>query len=139
MLKLLPVVWRSKTDFADGMLTLGVDCDKISKTNWRTRLKHQNYVAPAVGPHCAVNMLFGCTGVSPMLELMKYINLRKKPRARRAGVSLSGMLEAFIRNYYVDGEVEAVPFHVAAYVSSVYRWGFVLSRCIRKFSRNMSG
>lgn len=89
-----------------------------------------------------MNALFGCTGctgVSPMLELMKYINLRKKPRARRAGISLSGMLEAFIRNYYVDGESEAVPFHVAACVSSVYRRGFVLIRCIRKFSRNMSG
>lgn len=97
-----------------------------------------------------------------MLELTKYIQSQEKRETSRADISLSGMLEVFVGNYYVSGEgtenndfhwltiyydpdidtctsaVKMVPANIVAYVSSDYRWGFVLSGHIRKFSKDIS-
>ena len=75
-------------------------------------------------------------------------------------ISLSGWLEAMVGNYYVysegrgDGDfywitiyydadidtlyeaVEAISAKIVAYVSSDYRWGFVLSKHIQKFQED---
>ena len=96
-----------------------------------------------------------------MLDLNAYIRQTEERRPNRAVISLSGKLEALIGNYYVSGEgggnrnfhwlvvyydpdvdtdieaVEAVPSHMAAIVSSDYRWGFVLDSHHRKFEEDV--
>ena len=92
-----------------------------------------------------------------MIELTEYIHSQKE--MRQAGISLSGWLEAMVGNYYVYGEgldddfywitiyydanidtryeaVEAVSAKIVAYVSSDYRWGFVLNKHIQKFQED---
>lgn len=97
-----------------------------------------------------------------MLDLTEYIHLQKDREICKADISLSGMLEAFVGNYFVSGEgggnqdfhwltifynpdidtyteaVETIPSNIVAYVSSDYRWGFVLSSHIPKFSKDIS-
>lgn len=97
-----------------------------------------------------------------MLELSEYINRSEKKKLDKVNISLSGKLEAYIGNYFVSGEgtcdkelhwltvyydssidtyteaVELVPSNIVAYVSSDYRWGFVLNNHIQKFNKNIS-
>lgn len=97
-----------------------------------------------------------------MLELTKYIHSQWKEKTCKADISLSGMLEGLIGNYFVSGEgswykdfhwltiyydsnidtyteaVEMLPANIVAYVSSDYRWGFVLSSHVQKFSKDIS-
>lgn len=95
-----------------------------------------------------------------MIELTEYTHLQKE--MCKIDISLSGWLEAIVGNYYVYGEggeggggdfywitiyydadidthyeaVEAVSSKIVAYVSSDYRWGFVLSKHIQKFQED---
>lgn len=86
-----------------------------------------------------------------MIELNEYMIRSEKRKPGKAKISLSGKLEGIIGNYFVSGEgtcnkdlhwltvyydssidtyteaVELVPSNIVAYVSSDYRWGFVLS------------
>lgn len=97
-----------------------------------------------------------------MIELNEYIIQSEKRRSNKVNISLSGKLEGIIGNYFVFGEgtcdkdfhwltvyydsnidtyteaVELVPSNIVAYVSSDYRWGFVLSSHIQKFKENVS-
>lgn len=101
-----------------------------------------------------------CRANNKVSPTMTVIPIREKQEARRANISLSGLLEAFIGNYFVSGEgawykdfhwltiyydpdidpyneaVESVPSNIVAYVSSDYRWGFVLSSHIQKFRKD---
>ena len=96
-----------------------------------------------------------------MIELTEYIHSQKK--IRQADISLSGWLEAMVRNYFVIGEgtaakdfhwltiyydadidtnyeaVETVPANIIAYVSSDYRWSFVLDGHVQKFQKDTAG
>lgn len=94
-----------------------------------------------------------------MLELTEYIHTQMEKKPYRTDISLSGMLEAFIGNYYVSGEgsdddfhwltiyydpsidayteaVETIPSNIVAYVSSDYRWAFVLTSHIHEFRKD---
>ncbi|MDE7436420.1 MAG: transposase [Lachnospiraceae bacterium] len=97
-----------------------------------------------------------------MIELNKYMIRSEKREPSKAKFSLSGKLEGIIGNYFVSGEgaynkdlhwltvyydssidtyteaVELVPSNIVAYVSSDYRWGFVLSSHIHIFNENVS-
>lgn len=96
-----------------------------------------------------------------MIELTEYFH--EKSNIHHTDISLSGWLEAIIGNYYVTGEgacienfhwlsiyydasidslyesVEQNTSNLVAYVSSDYRWGFVLSKHIQKFQRDTAG
>ena len=95
-----------------------------------------------------------------MIELNDYLGSEKM--SCHADISLSGWLEAIIGNYYLAGEgssmedfhwiavyfdaaidssyecVEQIPANLVAYVSSDYRWSFVLNRFIEKFKKDTS-
>lgn len=97
-----------------------------------------------------------------MLELNEYINRSEKKKPNKSDISLSGKLEAFVGNYFVSGEgtcdkdfhwltvyydssidayteaVELLTSNIVAYVSSDYRWGFVLNNHFQKFNENTS-
>lgn len=96
-----------------------------------------------------------------LIELTEYINSQDRKETCKAELSLSGMLEVFIGNYFVSGEgtgnknfhwliiyydpdidthtdaVETIPSNIVAYVSCDYRWGFVLSSHIQKFRKDI--
>ena len=98
-----------------------------------------------------------------MLEISKYFKQSAKKQLNRENISLSGKLEAIIGNYFVSGEgmgnknfhwltvyydsdidtyteaVETIPSNIVAYISSDYRWGFVLDSHIQKLYENTSG
>ena len=93
-----------------------------------------------------------------MIELTKCLQLRRKPHC--ANISLSGWLCAMVGNYYVNGEgggydefhwlsiyydaevdtfteaVEQTHHNLVAYVSSDYKWCFVLDKHARKFKKD---
>ena len=91
-----------------------------------------------------------------MMELTEYIHSQKEKC--QADISLCGWLEAMIGHYDVDGEgsqdfhwlavyydahvdtlcekVATVPANLVAYVSSDYRWSFVLSKHVRQFQKD---
>lgn len=94
------------------------------------------------------------------IDLNEYL-IPEKGKSGKMSISLSGILEVFIGNYFVSGEggeggdywltiyydpdidtsieaVETVPDNIVAYVSSDYRWGFVLSGHIHEFRKNVS-
>lgn len=47
-------------------------------------------------------------------------------------------LTKYIQTDTCTSAVKMVPANIVAYVSSDYRWGFVLSRHIQKFSKDIS-
>lgn len=92
-----------------------------------------------------------------MIELTECIHSQKE--MCQADISLTGWLQIMVGNYYVCGEgldddfywitiyydanidtryeaVEAVSAKIVAYVSSDYRWGFVLNKHIQKFQED---
>ena len=96
-----------------------------------------------------------------MLDLSEFFS--QEPEPCKADISLSGWLEAFVEHYFVYGEgggskalhwltvyydpdidpiyeaVEAILANVVAYVSSDYRWSFVLSGHLEKFRKDTAG
>lgn len=96
-----------------------------------------------------------------MLDLSEFFS--QEPEPCKADISLSGWLEAFVEYYFVWGEgggdinfhwltvyydpdidplyeaVEAMREKIVAYVSSDYRWSFVLSRHLEKFQKDTAG
>lgn len=94
-----------------------------------------------------------------MFDLGEFIR-QPAERSNKADISLSGWLEAFVGNYFVYGEgggdrefhwltvyydpdidpiyeaVETTVANAVAYVSSDYRWGFVLSKHLEKFRKD---
>ena len=94
-----------------------------------------------------------------MFDLGEFIR-QPAERSNKADISLSGWLEAFVGNYFVYGEgggsrefhwltvyydpdidpiyeaVETTLANAVAYVSSDYRWGFVLSKHLEKFRKD---
>lgn len=97
-----------------------------------------------------------------MIELNDYISFKKIGKPKEANISLSGTLEFMIGKYSVSGEgngnfsfhwltiyydpdididieaFELTPEKIVAYVSSDYRWGFVLDHHFRKFMKDIS-
>ncbi|MCI9155837.1 MAG: transposase [Lawsonibacter sp.] len=97
-----------------------------------------------------------------MLDLGEFIR-QPAEQSSKADISLSGWLEAFVGNYFVYGEgggsrefrwitvyydagidpiyeaVEAIFANAVAYVSSDYRWSFVLNRHLEKFRADTAG
>ena len=93
-----------------------------------------------------------------MIDLTESIHAQKG--TCQAYISLSGWLEVMVGNYFVRGEgaatkdfhwltiyydadidtkyeaVETVSANIVAYVSSDYRWSFVLDRHIEKFQKD---
>lgn len=96
------------------------------------------------------------------MELTEYFHAPDQRKTNKADISLSGVLEAFVGNYYVSGDgawdpafhwltiyydpsidtdfeaVETISSNIVAYVSSDYRWGFVLNRHLQKFRKDAS-
>ncbi len=94
------------------------------------------------------------------IELNKYF-LPEKEKKSKVDISLSGMLEVYIGHYFVSGEgggaknywltiyydsdidaydeaVETVPSNIVAYVSSDYKWAFVLNEHSHKLRKDVS-
>lgn len=95
-----------------------------------------------------------------MLDLSEHIDQGIEQKPGKADISLSGWLEAFVEHYFVYGEgggskkfhwltvyydpdtnpiyeaVKAISANAVAYVSSDYRWSFVLNRHLEKFRKD---
>lgn len=94
-----------------------------------------------------------------MIDISEYITSLQDMKERTNTISLSGKLEGIIGNYFVSGEgiyrsfgwltvyydadvdtyteeVESVEENIIAYVTSDYRWAFVLTRHFQKFQED---